>query len=468
MLMSSAFLVSALVQFALGLLMAAMLGPVEFGLYALAFAASVIGQALVFEWVRLSITRFEGAGAEVSARLRRIVLVLIVVVTALALAFYMLGGEKRVLFALTISAAALWGFAECRGATLRARFAEKSYAGLLAARALASFALMSLAAWLWPRADVVLAAQMLAIFSALILHRIAFGENPASRVAGGGTAPPLSSLIAYAVPIVATNAAYLLLFFGLRLYIAARLGLGEAGSFSLALDLGLKLVMTIGSALDLYLFQLAVRDERDKGHAAGQARLALNVSIVFAVLAPALVGLWLILPSLEALVITPAYRATFAPYLLLLLPGLFLFGLVQYAIHPAHQLASRTLPLVLASGVAASVVFLVLAIPGVSPIAPARLPGPALLLGMLLAALVLWRALATPPPVDWKVFLPRLALALIGMIGVAWPIRLGIEPGMIALVSTALAGGLAYLTIGWFTNLADVRNWRRAETKNGA
>lgn len=468
MLMSSAFLVSALVQFALGLLMAAMLGPVEFGLYALAFAASVIGQTLVFEWARLSITRFEGSGAEVTARLCKVVLVLIALTLALAAAFFLFAGEKRVLFALTIAASALWGFAECRGATLRARFAEKSYAGLLSARALASFTLMPLAAWFWPRAELVLGAQMLAIFIALILHRLAFSENPRPQDAAPSTAPPLSGLVGYALPIVATNVAYLLLFFGLRLFIATRLGLGEAGSFSLALDLGLKLVMTIGSALDLYLFQLAVRDDREKGGEAGRARLALNISIVLAVLAPALVGLWLVLPSLEALVITPDYRATFAPYVLLLLPGLFLFGIVQYAVHPVHQLASRTMPLVLASGTAAAVVFLLLAISGSAPLPASRLPGLALLVGMLLAVLVLWRAIAEPPPISWKAFSPRLALALLGMVGVALPIRLGLEPGAISLVSTVLAGSLAFLAIGWFTNLADMRNWRRFDTKNGA
>jgi O-antigen/teichoic acid export membrane protein len=466
MLMSAAFLASALIQFALGLVLAAMLGPVEFGLYALAFAASVIGQTLVFEWVRLSITRYQGSGAGVSARLGTIQLILIVLTLVLAAAVFVFAGEKRVLLALTVAASALWGFAECRGATLRARFAEKSYAGLLSARALASLLLMPLAAWLWPRAEFVLGAQIFAIFAALVLHRLSFAET--RDATGAGEGPPFSGLIGYALPIVATNIAYLLLFFGLRLFIATRLGLGEAGSFSLALDLGLKLVMTIGSALDLYLFQLAVRDDREKGGEAGRARLALNIGIVVAVLAPALVGLWLVLPSLEKLVITADYRATFAPYLLMLLPGLFLFGMVQYAIHPVHQLASRTMPLVLASGAAAAAAFLLLAISRIAPLPVSHLPGIALLIGMLFAAFVLWRAIAEPPPIGWKAFLPRLLLALAGMIGVALPIRLGLEPGAIALAAAGMAGGFAYLAIGWFTNLADVRNWRRTETKNGA
>lgn len=464
--MSAAFLASALVQFALGLVMAAMLGPAEFGLYALAFAASVIGQTLVFEWIRLSITRYQGSGAGVSARLNRALLMLMALVFVLAAITYALAGEKRELYALAIAAAALWGFAECRGAMLRARFAERSYAGLLSARAIASLILMPLAAWFWPRADIVLGALMLSVLAALILHRALFAET--SDAPGEAVVPPLSGLVGYALPIVATNIAYLLLFFGLRLFIAARLGLAEAGSFSLALDLGLKLVMTIGSALDLYLFQLAVRDEREKGAKAGRARLALNFGLVLAVLAPALLGLWLVLPSLEALVIAPAYRDTFALYVLLLLPGLFLFGMVQYAIHPAHQLASRTMPLVLAASAALAAAFLLLAISGLLPLKASRLPGAALLAGMIVASALLWRAIAEPPPIGWKAFLPRLLLALGAMLAVVLPIRIGLAPGLLALLASAGAGSMAYLAIGWFTNLAGVRELRAKQTKNGA
>lgn len=466
MLMSAAFLVSALIQFALGLVMAAMLGPAEFGLYALAFAASVIGQTLIFEWVRLSITRYQGSGASVSARLGRILLVLIALTLALAAAFFLLAGEKRVLLALTVAASALWGFAECRGATLRARFAEKSYASLLSLRAIALILLMPLAAWFRPQAEFVLGAQMLAVLAALVLHRLAFTE--ARDATGAGTVPPLSGLFGYAMPIVATNLAYLLLLFGLRLFIATRLGLGEAGSFSLALDLGLKLVMTIGSALDLYLFQLAVRDDREKGAAAGRERLALNFGIVLAVLAPTLLGLWLVLPSLEMLVITPDYRPTFARYMLLLLPGLFLVGVVQYAIHPVHQLAGRTLPLVAASGAAAIAAFASLAVSGILPVAIPHLTGLALLAGMLIAALMLWRAIATPPPIGWRVFLPRLAVALLGMVGVALPVRFKLEPGLVSLILIAISGGVTYLAIGWLTNLAGIRTLLRSRQQNGA
>jgi len=58
MLMSAAFMLSALLQFALSLVVAAILGPGEFGLYALVLSGGVLLQTFAFEWLRLCAARF--------------------------------------------------------------------------------------------------------------------------------------------------------------------------------------------------------------------------------------------------------------------------------------------------------------------------------------------------------------------------------------------------------------------------
>ena len=72
MLMSAAFLVSALAQFGLGLLVAALLGPSEFGLYALGFAAAAIaghlGAGSVLQILAAAVV---GGGAVVAWHLKR-------------------------------------------------------------------------------------------------------------------------------------------------------------------------------------------------------------------------------------------------------------------------------------------------------------------------------------------------------------------------------------------------------------
>ncbi len=205
-------------------------------------------------------------------------------------------------------------------------------------------------------------------------------------------------MFAYALPIVGTNLAYLGLLLALRLYIAQEAGLAEAGRFSLALDLVGKLVMTLGTALDLWLFQLAVRAEREQGEAAGQRQLTLNFGRVIALLAPSMLGLWLVLPSLEALIVAPSFRGAFAWHAAMLIPGLMAYAIVQYVLHPFHQIAKRTAILLVAALLALLVTLLMLALAPAFRLPPVIVPALALVVGMLLALVVLgwWRDRSVP------------------------------------------------------------------------
>ena len=53
-----AFLVNALFNFAIGLIVARFLGPEEYGRFALALALTVVVQTAVFDWIRLAAIRF--------------------------------------------------------------------------------------------------------------------------------------------------------------------------------------------------------------------------------------------------------------------------------------------------------------------------------------------------------------------------------------------------------------------------
>ena len=53
-----AFILNAGLNFVLGLLIAKLLGPADFGLFALATAGAIVANTVLFEWLRLSATRF--------------------------------------------------------------------------------------------------------------------------------------------------------------------------------------------------------------------------------------------------------------------------------------------------------------------------------------------------------------------------------------------------------------------------
>lgn len=466
--MSAAFLTSALVQFGLGLVLAALLGPVEFALYAIGFAAAVVAQTLLYEAMRLAITRFAGGAGDLPF-VFRLGLAVPVLLALLALAFVLVrGGDRAFLLAAGILTATIAGLAECRAAWLRAHFAETSYAVLLLLRTVLSLLLMPLAAILTHRADAVLAAFAASILLSLLGHRAIFRE-PAGK--GGGDYPNPLALLAYALPVVGTNLAYLGLLLALRLFMAQEAGLAEAGRFSLALDLSAKLVMTLGTALDLWLFQLAVRAEREGGALAGQRQLMRNFGRVVALLAPAMLGLWLVLPSLEALVVAPAFRGAFAWHAAILIPGLLMFGLVQYALHPLHQIAKSTAILLVAALAALLVALLFLTLAPAFRLPASLVPSLALVVSMLVALLLLgwWRDRSVPL---FEPALPvHLALALGAMLLAVVPMRFVLEPGAGTLAASISMGLIAYGAVAWSLDLAGLRSliadWR-GQTKNGS
>ncbi len=108
-------------------------------------------------------------------------------------------------------------------------------------------------------------------------------------------------------------------------------------------------MQTVGSALDILLFQIAVRTEREEGPAAAKAQIGTNMGLVLAATLAVSLGVWLVLPSIEATVVPQAFRGPFGEATALLLPGLACYTLAQAAVTPVFQLQKRTWPAVAAA-----------------------------------------------------------------------------------------------------------------------
>ncbi len=63
MLISLTFFLNAAINFAVGLVVAKILGPAEFGHFAIGATLALTLNSIVFEWLRLSATRLYGATA---------------------------------------------------------------------------------------------------------------------------------------------------------------------------------------------------------------------------------------------------------------------------------------------------------------------------------------------------------------------------------------------------------------------
>jgi O-antigen/teichoic acid export membrane protein len=246
----------------------------------------------------------------------------------------------------------------------------------------------------------------------------------------------------YSLPIVAANVLYLVMPFVNRALVTAWYGFAETGQFSLALDIGTRVMAAIGTALDVLLFQIAVRADELHGPEHAKEQVAQNMAVIFAVMLPATVGLWLILPSLERLVVPQDFRGPFAHFLTLLLPGLFCSGLMSFAINPIFLIPKRTAPLIAGALVACALDPLFIALlPHGSDATSLAIAQTAAMAGALIALLCF--ALFTRPRWPRGRDLAIAAVATLVMGTVLRPLRQW-EPGVATLVIEITAGTTIY------------------------
>ena len=452
---------NSLMNFVVGLAVARWLGPHEYGRFALGLSVSAFLAMAFFDWTRLCAIRFYSQETRVGNPRVRATLdaafltgagIVALGAGILALMGVRIAASSGLLFAAALGGATM-GLYEYQTALLRARFADRAYARLVLARNAFALVVSAGGAYLFHSALFALFA-----FSASSFFGMAFAFADLRDGAGFrnlADRAQMSVFVRYAAPILASDVLYQVVPLGNRALISLGLGYAATGKFSLPFDLGIKLFGALGATLDVLLFQLAVRAERLEGADAARERIARNMGIVLAVAAPVATGLWLVLPSLDALLIPPEFRATFAPWLTILLPGLFAFVIGQYAAMPALKLAHRTAPILRAGLAAVAVDFAVVGLTRGRPDASGFVLAQSLSFVAGAVALAISAArLSHRRPAAKDVAAPLIGCA--AMAAAVWPLR-GMSPGVPALLAQAGLGVIVYGAIIWTTDVAGVR-----------
>lgn len=456
-----AFFLNVLFNFAVGLLVAKFLGPEEYGRFALSLATAMAVQTAFLDWLRLGATRFysERARGEDPA-LRATLDVAFALITcglAAGAALMFMSGIRfplsNGLIALAMGAAVANGLFDFNTALVRARFHDTLYVKLVIVKNVLALALTGSGAFYFGSAKMALIGSVISLSSSVVAARAALSDPGAeTRLARFEIA---RSILRYAAPIVTSNLLYLCIPLANRSLITILYGFSETGQFSLAHDIGMKAVQAIGSTLDVLLFQIAVRAHDRHGAAYAKQRLADNMAIVLAVLLPACTGIWLVLPSLQALIVPQQYRGPFGQLISLMMPGLFCFGMILYAINPIFQIGKRTAPLIAAAvaGCAADPIILYL-LPrsrDASSLAIAQSGAFAVafvtLVGIACLSKPVW-----PRPRD----LIATILGTLTMVALVLPLR-GQPPGVVTFVEQIVAGLAAYATFVAIFDIASLR-----------
>lgn len=459
----AAYVVNAALNLALGLLLADILGPADFGRFALGIAGSVVLTTLFFEWLRLSATRFyservRGEEPWIRAMLDRAyatTALCLLGAALLCLAGRPFAGPPATLAAVAVATAIGIGFFDYQTTLARARFIGGLYLKLVLVKSGLALILMVGTAWATGNATAVIAAAGVSQFLAAVLIHRGLTDQP-HRPEAERRREMLRIFISYGLPLIAANVVYQLLPFANRSAIAAVGGFSESGYFSLASDIGTRIFGTLGAALDVLLFQIAVRAEEEGGRGAGEAQVARNLAVVAALILPSAAGFWAVLPAIEAIAVPHAFRGHFSEYVLPMLPGLVAFAAMNYALNPIFQIRRRTMPVIVAALFGALVnalALLALAGPfGGYGIAVAQTLG-------FLAAFGLLAVLALSGPVrialPWR-DLATASAATLAMTAAVWPLR-NLAP-WIALPVCIATGIAVYGAMVWLLDIAGLRS----------
>jgi len=444
----------------IGLLTAAFLGPEEFGRFALVMLAASFIQLSAFDWLRLSAARFYSGLRETEdglwrASLDRGFTLVASALCALTLVYVSLMGvtEHQQAFIMALPFALANGFFDYHAALLRACFNDRLYSRLIASKLIISLIITLGLAYDMRTAFAPLIGLSCAPLFALMMNWRAM--NPPKTHHARARGVMIKQAAAYSWPLILAMVIASAMALMNRSFISIMFNYSETGQFSLPYDLGVRLFNALGLSFDFMFFQIAVRHDDIYGRAKAQEQLRLNLTYLTALLTPAFVGLWLIMPALEETFITTAFHDSFAVILSLLLPGFYCSILAQYGINPFFQMAHRTSPIIMAAliGLITNIIFLAwggdhLAISDVALIQSCASFVTLITLAFIaLRQNKLWTS--------WR----DLCFILAGIILMScalWPLR-SVHTGAFMLLSEIILGMSIYGLFLWAVNFRDVR-----------
>ncbi|MDR3460714.1 MAG: lipopolysaccharide biosynthesis protein [Beijerinckiaceae bacterium] len=456
-----AFFINVVFNLVIGLLVAKFLGPEEYGRFALALATAVAVQFAFVDWLRLGATRFysERTRDEEPAVRATLDLGFAAVLVGLAVGstcLFMTGirfSLSNGLIALALGAAVANGLFDFSTALVRARFHDGLYTKLVIVKNVLSLGLTGGGAFYFGSAKMALAGGIVSLAGSVVAVRAALRDPfTLARMASLDIA---KSILRYAMPIVAANLLYLCIPLANRSLLSIYYGFSETGQFSLAFDIGSKALAAIGTALDVLLFQIAVAAHDEYGLEQSKQRIADNMGIVIAVMVPACIGIWLVLPSIQQVIVPEEFRGPFGDLLDLMLPGLFCSAMILFGLNPMFQIAKRTWPLI-GAAVAGCIAdpLILLALPrdlGANSLAIAQSGAFAVALATLTGVACLWN----PRWPRWR-DLAATALGTAAMTAALLPLRA--QPaGLATLLEQVAAGTIVYSAAVFALDIAKLR-----------
>jgi O-antigen/teichoic acid export membrane protein len=436
-----------------------LLGPHEYGQYAVVVAAVSMLNAVFFSWLVLGVDRFlpahRGGNQELMAAVAHVFLWLVGLTAVLggALALYF-QHDQTLRWLVGLGVVMLWAQAwfQLNLAVVRSKFAPLRYGAVSVLKAGIALGVGAVLIALGHGAT----GALLGLLAGWFLASVSFGWGEWIGVRWGrADRRLLLNLGGYGFPLTILFFLNFLVSSSDRFLLGYLIDVGAAGVYAAGYDLAQQSVGLLMSAVNLAAFPLIVRAMEDGGADAARERLRKSAFLLLGIAVPAVTGLCMLSGNIGNVILGKAFSKEASLVIPLIAVAVLLSGIKSFYVDLGFQLA-RTTHKLLWSVLGAALTNILLNlwwIPLFGLVGAAYATIAAFAVGLCASMLLVRKVFVVPmPPRDtYKLLLASAAMALI-----LWPI-ISFQ-GPIALIMQVTCGATAYTVLLWLLNAEGFRD----------
>lgn len=439
-----------------------LLPPSEYGIYALIVTATVLVNALFFQWIRMSLLRYYESHEDRPRLLSTIVAgfhIVLLAACALAAVLALLWADLRSIGWIVVETVAyLWLYAwfELNLTLYRTRLQPAMYGYLFVAK------------------------NVLTLSAAVALVALGYGIHGLMLGMIAGTLVPVAvsaarqwrgvslrlvdyklmlSLAKYGAPLTVSFTMGFVIYSAGRVMLGWLSGVEDTGLYAVSYDLTQQSIILLMTIVNLAAYPLAVKKLEKQGEEAARKQLGQNAVLILLVSVPATAGLIVLAPNLSGVLLGEAYRETALTVFPVIAIAAFVQGLKQFYFDLSFQLSRETkkqmIPVVAAVAVTIALNLWWIPLWGIAGAAYASLVSYAI--GTAMSIAIGNRVFRLPFPV--KDFI-KIAASAIAMSLLLLPLRDYGGPVMLAV--QIAYGALVFGVLVWALKVSGVKEWPSA------
>jgi len=446
-----------------------LLSPEEYGQFALIFASAAIVNAVVFEWLKVSVLRIQkqrDVGETTYYMTIKVAFITLIVGSFLigvaVLLFLNSLSPSFLLLVLLLSSCQSWY--QLNLSLLRAELNPLGYGKMAFIRAITGLLFATLLITLdYGAFGLVVGLVIGLLLSVAPMVFTRWGVRVKPKKVNGTL---LKQFASYGLPLTITLLLGIIIQHSDRLIIHAMIGVEATGQYAIAYDLTEQSIFTLMLIINLAAFPIAVRALEKRGEQAAKAQVRKNTRLLLGVGIPATIGFILLKDVIATVFLGTAFQETailLIPYIAI---GALMKGMKLYAIDIVFHLTKQTkiqiIPVVVAATVNVALTIILIPLYGLEGAAMATVAAYAF---AIISSWLLLAAQRTTLPFPVKDFVKILfASAIMGLstLPFAGDERLGIS------LLQVIVAGLTYCFVCGCLYFKDLTNMvlKRKVNKN--